>query len=436
MEQPDGIDAEQIYDDFLCCICLDLLYKPVALACGHVCCFWCVNRSMSGLHESHCPICRHPYHHFPTICEMLHFLLLKMYPVAYKRRENQILEEEKEIGFFSPELDDLLGAPLANKELDHLDNQAQSFTKSTWDNLSAHPSINRNGDPYANMGQSERAPVVQDNGSCTIELKEKRMPQRNCNGTWNQVSVDDVLCPACKQLLFRPVVLNCGHVFCEACIIPSDETIRCHVCQNMDPSGFLKVVLQLDHLLEEKFPMEHAARKATVQLRQIPFPCDTLSTCSKKACKEKGFLHWLGDHGSKVHIGAGCDYCGMYPIIGDRYKCKDCKEAVGFDLCGDCYNTKSKRPGRFNQRHTPDHRFEIVKSSAIRNILLGLLRGQLEGGGSTPAILSDDTSENPEDQENHDTENGEIVLLAPRVSNDAVEHKDDDDTQPLHDTQH
>ena len=48
----------------------------------------------------------------------------------------------------------------------------------------------------------------------------------------------------------------------------------------------------------------------------------------------------------------------MYPIIGDRYRCIDCKEKIGFDLCGDCYNTGSKLPGRFNQQHTPEHRFE------------------------------------------------------------------------------
>ncbi|ONK78792.1 uncharacterized protein A4U43_C02F22480 [Asparagus officinalis] len=30
-----------------------------------------------------------------------------------------------------------------------------------------------------------------------------------------QVSVDDVLCELCKELLFQPSVLNCGHVFCD-----------------------------------------------------------------------------------------------------------------------------------------------------------------------------------------------------------------------------
>ena len=68
------------------------LYHFLA-ACGHISCFWCVHRSMSGIGESRCPTCRHPYIHFPTICQMLHLLLLKLYPVAYKRRENQILGE-------------------------------------------------------------------------------------------------------------------------------------------------------------------------------------------------------------------------------------------------------------------------------------------------------------------------------------------------------
>lgn len=49
----------------------------------------------------------------------------------------------------------------------------------------------------------------------------------------------------------------------------------------------------------------------------------------------------------------------MYPIIGDRYSCKDCKEEVGDDLCKDCYETTSRVSGRFNQQHTSDHRLEL-----------------------------------------------------------------------------
>lgn len=97
----------------------DLLYKPIVLgkdvlldftfsndittisfnllllfaACGHISCFWCVHKAMHGLRASHCPLCRQPYIHFPGICQLLHHLLLKMEPVAYKRRESEVLGE-------------------------------------------------------------------------------------------------------------------------------------------------------------------------------------------------------------------------------------------------------------------------------------------------------------------------------------------------------
>lgn len=60
----------------------------------------------------------------------------------------------------------------------------------------------------------------------------------------------------------------------------------------------------------------------------------------------------------------------MYPINGKRYKCQDCKEAIGFDRCEACYNTTSELPSRFIQQHTPDHKFEIDDSQTLRNILM------------------------------------------------------------------
>lgn len=85
----------------------------------------------------------------------------------------------------------------------------------------------------------------------------------------------------------------------------------------------------------------------------------------------------------------------MYPIIGDRYKCTDCEEKVGFDLCGDCYNTCSKLPGRFNQQHTPEHKFELVPSNKMHNIMLRLVTGQIDDGSTL--FITADASENLED---------------------------------------
>lgn len=60
-------------------------------ACGHIACFWCVFRAMDTRHGSHCPVCRNPYNHFPSICWLLNFVLLKLYPSAYKGRETQVI---------------------------------------------------------------------------------------------------------------------------------------------------------------------------------------------------------------------------------------------------------------------------------------------------------------------------------------------------------
>lgn len=105
----------------------------------------------------------------------------------------------------------------------------------------------------------------------------------------------------------------------------------------------------------------------------------------------------------------------MYPIVGDRYRCKDCVEAIGFDLCGDCYNTRSKLPGRFNQQHTPEHRFEIVKNS-IRDIMLTLWRGQSGDGSAVPNLPNEEPSESLE------------ILIPP--PNEASENAENDSTTP------
>lgn len=73
----------------------------------------------------------------------------------------------------------------------------------------------------------------------------------------------------------------------------------------------------------------------------------------------------------------------MCPIVGERYKCKDCKERIGFDLCEGCYKSSSKLPGRFNQQHTPEHQFELIHPRQVRNVVLRLQPGRLEEDGSS-----------------------------------------------------
>ncbi|XP_021767434.1 E3 ubiquitin-protein ligase PRT1-like [Chenopodium quinoa] len=379
---------ETISDSFICCVCLDLLYKPIVLECGHVSCFWCVHKSMDMVHESHCPICRNPYHYFPNICEMLHFLLLKMYPLAYKRRGKQILEEETARDCFSPQLD--------CKEDNSTDGSKPSQDANTMSDPASSSCITSIGEDSSKRDS---------NGS--DDIKEKDLSA--INKTTDRVSSCDVLCPACKELLYRPAVLNCGHVYCEACIIvPEDGIIICKVCEYPHPSDCPNVCLEFNNFLEELFPKEYAARKESVEEKKARFQHKNPSSCSNsKASAKKSFITpfrgsedfipWWNEHGSKVHAGAGCDYCGMCPIVGDRYRCLDCVELMGFDLCGNCYNTRSKRPGRFNQQHTLDHKFELVKQpDNLRNLMVRLVGGHLIDSSGAP-VLAISAIENPPD---------------------------------------
>lgn len=68
----------------------------------------------------------------------------------------------------------------------------------TEDNSSTSEKIQKSAnDPEASKEVAVREPSSPDNG---FE-----------NGNCKQVSVHDVLCEKCKELLFQPSVLNCGH---------------------------------------------------------------------------------------------------------------------------------------------------------------------------------------------------------------------------------
>lgn len=58
-----------------------------------------------------------------------------------------------------------------------------------------------------------------------------------------------------------------------------------------------------------------------------------------------------------VHFGIGCDGCGSYPIRGRAFRCCECPEAIGYDLCELCHGSAGCR-GRFGQAHRPEHRME------------------------------------------------------------------------------
>ncbi|XP_057783628.1 E3 ubiquitin-protein ligase PRT1 [Salvia miltiorrhiza] len=355
MEQniPDRADTEEeeFPDEFQCCVCLDIMYKPVVLACGHISCFWCTFKAMDTYIESHCPVCRNPYNHFPRSCELLHLLLLKLYPLPYRRRAEQVSEEEKGYGYASPQFEDNIiesqfsevdGFRDATSEGDHPSIQDSSQRTLHEDNTSIQPT-------------SSSQTTTDDANSVALSTKK--------------VLVTDVQCAVCKQLLYRPVVLNCGHVYCESCIQPDDSIYTCPVCQSAHPRGIPSVCLFLHHFLEEYFPKEYSARKEYLAHCHRHSPSGSSAEKQEQTGKAS-----FGPSGRRAnfHPGVGCDFCGMCPIIGVRYKCKDCVETIGFDLCENCFKISSKLPGRFNQQHTMEHKFEVIQPNHLRMVLSSL----------------------------------------------------------------
>ncbi|CAB4261486.1 unnamed protein product [Prunus armeniaca] len=365
--QPE-LEADEFREEFKCCVCLDLLYKPVVLGCGHISCFWCVFNAMNAVRESYCAVCRRPYNHFPSICQLLHFLLQKLYPKAYKQREKQVREEEKEFGYFSPQFDNPISGSHPTEESNILDNVQSKNSESCSSGVGGSPSLVNSPETTLDDEANSKRPTT---SLKNVEATGKAAIKEDClhdsgpeNGTHNKVSVSDLLCAACKNLLFQPVVLNCGHVYCKSCInIPVDGVSRCHICQSMHPNGFPSVCLILEHFLEEQYPEIYAQRRSS-SIKQADLHAHQRAGQPVSTLSDDYLSGWSGI-GQKVHFAIGCDCCGMSPIIGERYKCKDCVEKMGFDLCGACYNAPFKIPGRFNQQHKPEHVLELVPPQII-----------------------------------------------------------------------
>lgn len=104
------------------------------------------------------------------------------------------------------------------------------------------------------------------------------------------------------------------------------------------------------------------------------------------------FVETAVQHGNEIPNASL--FSQMYPIVGDRYQCQDCEERIGFDLCGDCYNSRCKLPGRFNQQHKPEHKFKFIRPNVMHRWTTMFLTRQLPVGTSAVAVLSSGDAEN------------------------------------------
>ncbi|KAK4785514.1 hypothetical protein SAY86_002203 [Trapa natans] len=309
-------------------------------------------------------------------------------------------EEEKKIGTFSPQIDGHMYHQISEEKLNGSSQSCES----------AECSISANAV-----------------SSCNVVIQEEDSPEIRLNKNSKQISKSDLLCVSCNQLLFRPTVLNCGHVYCQSCLsIPANEKPKCQECESLHPGDLPCVCWELDHFLEDQFPEEYSVKRCEAKSKGIDSPSESSKAYTLGNCKDDE------QHDSllllKTHFTVGCDYCGMYPIIGDRYKCKGCIEEIGFDLCGDCYKSQSKLPGRFNQQHKPEHKFEHIKLRANPNYLLSLMTGIISSGGYAQFEIATNSLSSVPNPPADGAEDSELDLALPLVF-DAIPEDDLSETE-------
>ena len=268
------------------------------------------------------------------------------------------------------------------------------------------------------------------------------------------IGIEDFKCSICLNLLHKPCVNSCGHVFCFWCIqhaMCGVTASRCPLCRAAY-AHFPGVCVPLAHFLMRQFPEEAAARArdteaeeagmgvqssplpdpapdvsiaelfACIDCHQLPVdptvpscghivcsrcfaargkdpcpgaqctvvahpvlqPCTMLRELLRAALPERyaarssaaaaalppgsggGGGGGVSPGGGFVHVGVICDGCGAYPIVGPRWRCHDCPEAIGFDVCGACHARgvhQRVSTGKFNQTHAPTHRMELVEQA-------------------------------------------------------------------------
>ena len=85
--------------------------------------------------------------------------------------------------------------------------------------------------------------------------------------------------------------------------------------------------------------------------------------------------------GQGIHFGVKCDKCGMFPIIGYRYKCPVCKN---YDLCQNCEEINSQTGEhpheliklRFQEKQIKDYKYELLDKSSIINNKMAYLEDE------------------------------------------------------------
>ncbi|KAL9185575.1 hypothetical protein ACHAXT_003352 [Thalassiosira profunda] len=331
---------------FKCGICLELQYKPCVNACGHSFCFWCFHQAMDYLNTTHaCPLCRAPFRHFPAVCAPLHLYLARRFPEEMKVREEETAKQEREE--FHAESPDL---PLFDK----------AFSCVECDGLACPPAVLSCGHVVCRgSGEKIRQKKICPVGGC-------------CGTTMAGESASPAVCAAIDAILRQKPkekyeadaaasADRCAGLHAETTVPESTSETNVHASRSFAPNDAV-VIRGLTSAKGSQLNGRHATITSYCESSgryAIRVPSMQDFECQVKA------ENLVGESEAYVHFGVGCDGCGEFPIIGRRFKCNDCSEEIGVDLCGSCFDSgvheREAGVGRFNQDHRPGHSMEEME---------------------------------------------------------------------------
>ena len=248
--------------------------------------------------------------------------------------------------------------------------------------------------------------------SAVRALIARRPPPERQTRISKEFDQEDFHCPVCRELLWKPVIKQCGHAACFLCTHKAMDQLcdsACPLCRApfrhlgdvCEPlHNFICGTFRKEETEDEHFCCRTCGRPGSVYVgncghvlcedcrdsdcacgaRRVftpRVPCALLELASHKARAPAGAPRQcleapaperaLSDETPYVHFGVGCDGCGAFPIRGAAFRCLDCPDAVGFDLCAECRGSSLVVSGRFDQGHTSNHR--VVEREQVRTWL-------------------------------------------------------------------
>ena len=337
---------------------------------------------MSSLGESTCALCRNEFTALPALSRALENHHMWCDPRAFCERLKEARKEDVERGHKSPKFEVCVVAAAAN---DDARSKLISFDASV-------------------VG-------VVDDDRDMADVVLKALEETECGAMFEEMRMFDAsagegvaafhacCCPSrtevvsCGELASRPVVCQqCGTLYerahADALTAKAGEGNEWCFCGGTRPPT--RVIFSLKEDIESAYPKDfvdasrkrcdqalaeclvalerEAELKANVEgdVDDVDAKDETVSTSTR--IDVGGARTLVFDHETFTHFGVGCDFCGVYPIVGPRYQCAECKDSefMGFDLCAKCMQNvfehpERKRDYRFAQNHTDAHEMVLVR---------------------------------------------------------------------------